>query len=415
MRSAGGSNGRNGHIASLRLLNKERWDAQLQSQEQTGNHLFNRPNPFYQGSEGENDGGYVQPYVRTKHPDRDGYRLDRMRGTVHWVKEDGKLVNDEKYADLLSKDRDGQLKYEDEKLRYVPITGIDRMSIPIDSAEKYRIPGDSVVNKVGDCKLCFCFGWRLTAAQWIWWLNFFCFLAHTTMIFVTFYFAYWQHGLDMTVHGHGDHMLVRINRISMIPTPRMIELGEASWSPGWNNSLGHTEFYVKDNHQMVNYATLVAIFFAISAAFHLWALVCGAFESCWFWYWRQLDDGFAYWRWIEYSGSASVMAMTIAISIGIREQNTLAGIFMLHWCTMMYGLLVEYISVPKQMPDENKYKNPVGDQQFQRWRDNRNDPNLRFHVDYQRDNRALKLISQTEWEGARAIRKHTLFTLTHRP
>jgi hypothetical protein len=88
---------------------------------------------------------------------------------------------------------------------------------------------------------------------------------------------------------------------------------------------------------------------------------------------------------------------------------------MLHWCTMMYGLLVEYISVPKQAPDENKYKNPVGDQQFQRWRDNRNDPNLRFHVDYQRDNRALKLISQTEWEGARAIRKHALFTLTHRP
>lgn len=78
--------------------------------------------------------------------------------------------------------------------------------------------------------------------------------------------------------------------------------------------------------RQVNYATLVAIFFAISAAFHLWALVCGAFESCWFWYWRQLDDGFAYWRWIEYSGSASVMAMTIAISIGIREQNTLAGI-----------------------------------------------------------------------------------------
>lgn len=248
MRPAGG---RNGHIASLRLLNKERWDAQLQSQEQTGNHLFNRPNPFYQGAEGENDGGYVRPYVRTKHPDRDGYRLDRMRGTVHWVKEDGKLVKDQRYADLLRNDQNGELKYEDEKLKYVPITGIDRMSIPIDSAEKYRIPGDSVVNKVGDCKLCFCFGWRLTAAQWIWWLNFFCFLAHTTMIFVTFYFAYWQHGLDMTVHGHGDHMLVQIHRISMIPTPRMIELGEASWAAGWNNSLGHTEFYVKDNHQMV--------------------------------------------------------------------------------------------------------------------------------------------------------------------
>ena len=35
------------------------------------------------------------------------------------------------------------------------------------------------------------------------------------------------------------------------------------------------------------------------------------------------------------------MAIAIAIAIGIREQSILAGIFMLHWCTMMYGLLTE--------------------------------------------------------------------------
>jgi len=221
------------------------------------------------------------------------------------------------------------------------------------------------------------------------------------MVFVTFHFAYWQHGLSMLDHDHGDHMMVQIHRISMIPTPRMIEMNQTSWGTGWNNSLGHTQFYIKDNHQAVNYATLVAIFFAISAFFHLSALIAGAFESCWFWYWRQLDDGFAWWRWIEYSGSASVMAMTIAISIGIREQNTLAGIFMLHWCTMMYGLLVEYISVPKQMPDYNKYKNPVGEQQFDSWRKQLEGgaTNIRFQTDYRRDARALKLISQTEWEG----------------
>ena len=33
--------------------------------------------------------------------------------------------------------------------------------------------------------------------------------------------------------------------------------------------------------RQVNYATLVAIFFAISAFFHLGALIAGAFESCW--------------------------------------------------------------------------------------------------------------------------------------
>jgi hypothetical protein len=33
--------------------------------------------------------------------------------------------------------------------------------------------------------------------------------------------------------------------------------------------------------------------------------------------------------------------VTIAIAIGIREQSILAGIFMLHWTTMMHGLLTE--------------------------------------------------------------------------
>lgn len=68
---------------------------------------------------------------------------------------------------------------------------------------------------------------------------------------------------------------------------------------------------------------------------------------------------------------------------------------------MMYGLLVEYISVPKQMPDYNKYKNPVGEQQFDSWRKqiDADATNIRFQTDYRRDARALKLISQTEWEG----------------
>ena len=53
------------------------------------------------------------------------------------------------------------------------------------------------------------------------------------------------------------------------------------------------------------------------------------------------DDGFCYWRWFEYSLSASLMAMAIALALGLREQNILAGIFMLHWSTMMFGFLVE--------------------------------------------------------------------------
>lgn len=82
---------------------------------------------------------------------------------------------------------------------------------------------------------------------------------------------------------------------------------------------------------------------------------------------------------------------------------------MLHFCTMMYGLLVEYISMPKATPDDNAYKNPVGDEQFRVWRerlrarDENPDEvkNMRFYTDYRRDPRALKLISQSEWEARR--------------
>ena len=67
---------------------------------------------------------------------------------------------------------------------------------------------------------------------------------------------------------------------------------------------------------------------------------------------------------------------------------------------MMFGLLVEYISVPKADIDRNKYKNPVGAQQFLEWREQAKEDQT-FSVDYRRDKRALKLISQTEWEGDR--------------
>ena len=35
------------------------------------------------------------------------------------------------------------------------------------------------------------------------------------------------------------------------------------------------------------------------------------------------------------------MAMAIAIAVGIREQSILASIFILHFVTMMFGLLTE--------------------------------------------------------------------------
>ena len=121
-------------------------------------------------------------------------------------------------------------------------------------------------------------------------MNFFCFVVHFSMVAVTYHMAYRRHGLWAY---ETDHMDVRIHRISMIPTPEMIRQNLTQWGAGWNGSLAVTEFYIKDNglsvrtqlpndplgHTahipngpwQVNYATLVMVFFAISAVFHFCA------------------------------------------------------------------------------------------------------------------------------------------------
>lgn len=434
----------------LRRLSRERWQSQLQLQqreraaESTSGHLFNRADPYCE----ERD-AFVEPYVRTKEPDKNGRRFADRRGVDQLVDKNGHFVKPEDLQNQLnetqnrnglpgSNDDDAQYRprFENNKLKYVPVSGHDFLSLNPDSRYKYRIPHDSVVNKVGDCKVCCCFGWRLTAAQWIWFLNLLCWFVHTVMVFVTFHYAYWQHkhpnGDVFDMRHDTEHVMVRIFRFSGIPTKEMIDNNLTKWSQDeWRNgTFSKTEFYLKDNDLPVNYASLVASFFAISSFFHLWALLFGICEATWFWYWRQMDDCFCYWRWIEYSASASIMAIAIAIAIGIREQSILAGIFMLHWCTMMYGLLTEYVSLPKTRPDRNVYSLPVGAHQFHEWQNMHlnsltqcalteflcahkcrrrlygdengekgvvpgpNDPKPRFRTDYHLDPRALKIIDQ---------------------
>lgn len=117
------------------------------------------------------------------------------------------------------------------------------------------------------------------------------------------------------------------------------------------------------------------------------------------------------------------MGMSIAISLGIREQNALASIFMcavahskplltrlltdhacalrrLHWCTMSLGFLVEYISTPKAFVDETNHFYPIGPYQFEKFR---NGEDNYGRTDYYRDPRALKLISQDQWSNDRPL------------
>ena len=95
------------------------------------------------------------------------------------------------------------------------------------------------------------------------------------------------------------------------------------------------------------------------------------------------------------------MAMAISISIGLREQSILAGIFMLHWCTMAFGFLVEYIAVPKYMLDTTAHWRPVGAYEMELWERNERPPTAVER--YRNDPRALKLISQDQWNMDRPL------------
>ena len=343
-------------MEDVRELNQKRWREQVKSQKEvaTAGSLFNRPNPIeHDATDPEVPGKerVTRPYNRARDvflkprgekraitPGGEYFRPDPAKPD-HMAQFDGR-----------SWKRDREVKdSQNRDVRFMPVSGADWTSVKEDSVRKFRIPNTSVVNKVGDIRVPFCcVGTRMTAAQWVWWANFVCFVAHTAMVFVTFHFAYWRWNRSMWTDT--EHVTVRIWRISQIPTPHMLKNNQSIWSPGWNASRGidANEFYLHDNDLAVNFASLVASFFGVSAVFHLWALIVGLFERLcasrwrslgatvtvvcfcrsWFIYWRQMDDAFCYWRWAEYSISSSLMAMAICISIGLREQSILAGIFM---------------------------------------------------------------------------------------
>lgn len=192
----------------------------------TGGALFNRKDP-------RNAAGEVQPI------------LDRALG-----------VREDRSNSIFNKGKD--------------FTGLEDRS-----RFKHRIPNTSVVNKVGDCRLFCCCGWRLTAAQAIWILNLFCFCGHTTMAILVAYFAWWSKDLDK--YGDENPYHVKIYRIS------------ARWN---NASVDGYDYTIEDNGMPIDLAWATLAFFAISAVFHLFAIVAGLFEGLWFYYWRYARHHF---------------------------------------------------------------------------------------------------------------------------
>lgn len=167
-------------------------------------------------------------------------------------------------------DREG--KVIEDAHNYVFNKGKDFTSLPDRHRFKMRIPDTSIVNRVGDCKMCFCFGWKLTGAQLIYILNLFAFCVHTTMVFVTAWAAWWKK--DMSQYDSDPYHLT-IYRLT------------ARWD---NTTVQGYTYSIESNGIGFNVAIATLCFFAISAVFHLYALIVGLFESSFLWFFKQIDD-----------------------------------------------------------------------------------------------------------------------------
>jgi hypothetical protein len=86
----------------------------------------------------------------------------------------------------------------------------------------------------------------------------------------------------------------------------------------------------------------VAAFVFLSAAAHYWVASPAAFS----WYVANLRQNRNYARWIEYSVSASLMMVIIAMLPGITDVAAILGIFFANTAMILFGLLMERYEEP---------------------------------------------------------------------
>lgn len=84
-------------------------------------------------------------------------------------------------------------------------------------------------------------------------------------------------------------------------------------------------------------AVTVAVFLLLAALDHFTVAAPGVHR----WYERGLTRRSNYARWVEYSVSASIMIVLIALFVGIRDLAALMGIFAANTGMILFGLLME--------------------------------------------------------------------------
>ena len=95
--------------------------------------------------------------------------------------------------------------------------------------------------------------------------------------------------------------------------------------------------YVQEDAFEVDVKLIIVVFFTLACADHVFTQVLAQFQPGY----GDIAEIGARARLVEYSISASLMAVSIAIETGITDIWTLSGIFFLMWSCMIFGLLAE--------------------------------------------------------------------------
>ena len=181
---------------------------------------------------------------------------------------------------------------------------------------------------------CFCHGrWTLTRAQWIWFLN--------VVLFVLY--SWYTMRLWGVTSSNGVDFLATVLRQKIGYTP--VNVSNASSTEG-----GYTVELV-DNGMPIRVDVVAGGIFFVSAIIHLFVVLLGPFDRWIFFLWRQLDLCFVYWRWLDFGFTFPMAMMVLCCITELRDENTLASIWMLCVGSVACFFLTELWSRPTRNTD----------------------------------------------------------------
>ena len=103
-----------------------------------------------------------------------------------------------------------------------------------------------------------------------------------------------------------------------------------------------TELTIDKTFFDLRFSIAIAVFLLLAAADHLLMAAPRVID----WYEANLRRGINYARWIEYSVSASIMVVLIAMLPGITDLYALIGLFAINATMILFGLLMERVNRP---------------------------------------------------------------------